>query len=429
MRPTLFYVPHSFLGIPVLGFGWALVLLAFGVVGYVATSRKKQPLSKILEEQGVMWAVAACIIAFVLPQIETRIDDGTPQGFNVGLPVRGYGVMLMLGVLSALGIALYRCKRVGIGQEAFFSLATWVVLSGLLGARIFYVVQKWDELAGDSIAGKIWTAVKVTEGGLVVYGSVIGGLIAMLVWCRRNRMPIVPIADSITPAFFIGLAFGRLGCLLNGCCYGGVCDLPLPSIAFPAGSPAYMDQFATGKLLGIGADKAPSSAEPQNIESVASDSWAAANKIQIGQRLVSIREMMVAGPTPNEPMLNPVFQAEVKIDGRRFQVPADEVPTRSVPVHPSQVYAAISGLMLCGWTLLLSETTRRNGVVFGSGLVAYGVLRIIEEIIRVDEAGQFGTSLSIAQWISLAGIAFGFAMIAQAFLRKRGEEQVAHSGG
>jgi phosphatidylglycerol:prolipoprotein diacylglycerol transferase len=422
-------VPHSFLGIPVLGFGWALVLLAFGVVGYVATSRKKQPLSKILEEQGVMWAVAACIIAFVLPQIETRIDDGTPQGFNVGLPVRGYGVMLMLGVLSALGIALYRCKRVGIGQEAFFSLATWVVLSGLLGARIFYVVQKWDELAGDSIAGKIWTAVKVTEGGLVVYGSVIGGLIAMLVWCRRNRMPIVPIADSITPAFFIGLAFGRLGCLLNGCCYGGVCDLPLPSIAFPAGSPAYMDQFATGKLLGIGADKAPSSAEPQNIESVASDSWAAANKIQIGQRLVSIREMMVAGPTPNEPMLNPVFQAEVKIDGRRFQVPADEVPTRSVPVHPSQVYAAISGLMLCGWTLLLSETTRRNGVVFGSGLVAYGVLRIIEEIIRVDEAGQFGTSLSIAQWISLAGIAFGFAMIAQAFLRKRGEEQVAHSGG
>jgi phosphatidylglycerol:prolipoprotein diacylglycerol transferase len=337
--------------------------------------------------------------------------------------------MLMLGVLSALGIALYRCKRVGIGQEAFFSLATWVVLSGLLGARIFYVVQKWDELAGDSIAGKIWTAVKVTEGGLVVYGSVIGGLIAMLVWCRRNRMPIVPIADSITPAFFIGLAFGRLGCLLNGCCYGGVCDLPLPSIAFPAGSPAYMDQFATGKLLGIGADKAPSSAEPQNIESVASDSWAAANKIQIGQRLVSIREMMVAGPTPNEPMLNPVFQAEVKIDGRRFQVPADEVPTRSVPVHPSQVYAAISGLMLCGWTLLLSETTRRNGVVFGSGLVAYGVLRIIEEIIRVDEAGQFGTSLSIAQWISLAGIAFGFAMIAQAFLRKRGEEQVAHSGG
>jgi phosphatidylglycerol:prolipoprotein diacylglycerol transferase len=406
--------------------GWALALLVLGIVGYVATSRKRQSIGKILEEQGIMWAVAACIIVFLLPQIETRIDDGTPQGFNVGLPVRGYGVMLMLGVLSALGIALYRCKRAGISQESFFSLATWVVLSGLLGARIFYVVQKWDELAGESITDKLWTAIKVTEGGLVVYGSVIGGLIAMLVWCQRNRMPIIPIADSITPAFFIGLAFGRLGCLLNGCCYGGVCELPLPSIAFPAGSPAYMDQLASGRLLGMGTDKVPTVAEPQPIQSVASHSWASDNKIQIGERLVSVREMMVAGPTPSTPMSDPVFQAEVKVDGRRFQVPSVDVPPRSVPVHPSQVYAAISGLLLCGWTLLLAENTKRNGVVFGSGLIAYGVLRIIEEIIRVDEAGQFGTSLSIAQWISIAGIACGFALIVQAYLRKPKENPVPH---
>ena len=51
--------------------------------------------------------------------------------------------------------------------------------------------------------------------------GVIGGLIAIVLWARKHRLPLLPIADSVTPAFFIGLAFGRIGCLLNGCCYGG----------------------------------------------------------------------------------------------------------------------------------------------------------------------------------------------------------------
>ena len=411
MRQTLFFIPHAFLGIPVLGFGWALGGLILIAIAMIVTLRKKQSLSSVLQDQGVVWAVAAAIILFLLPQIETRIPDGTPMGWPVGLPVRGYGVMLMLGVVSAMAIAMHRCKRAGISQESFFSLATWVIVAGLFGARLFYVVQKWSELDGQSLSQKIWSALKVTEGGLVVYGSVIGGLIAAVLWSRKNRAPLLAIADAITPAFFIGLAFGRVGCLLNGCCYGGICESNLPSIAFPAGSPAYIDQIRSGKLLGMVTDQPPSPISPQSVRVVRESTWAAQNGIASGQMLLSVDETAVDGPTPSEPLAPLVFEAEVKIDDRTYQVPSSEIPTQSMRVHPSQIYAAVSGAVLCLWTFLLGAIALRPGFVVGAGLVAYGVFRVMEEFIRVDEAGQFGTSLSIAQWISLAGIMLGAGLM------------------
>lgn len=410
MRPTLFYIPHEFLGIPVLGFGWVLGAIVLFAIVIIATSRKKQSLSKLLEEQGVVWGAAALVVVFLLPQIETRIPNGTPTPWIVGLPIRGYGVMLMLGVVSAMAIAMFQCEKAGLSRESFFSLATWTIVSGMLGARVFYVVQKWSEL-GDSLQDKLWKALQVTEGGLVVYGSVIGGLIAIALWSRRNRFPLLLIADCVTPAFFIGLAFGRVGCLFNGCCYGGLCETSLPSITFPSGSPAYMDQMESGKLFGLETESRPTPADPQTIVQVRPDSWASENKIQVGQKLVSITEQMVDGPSRSNSLAAPAFEATVQVDNRQFQIATGSLPRRSLPVHPSQIYAAVSGLILCGWILLFSTFAKRTGVIIGVGLTAYGVQRIIEEIIRVDEAGQFGTSLSIAQWISMGGILLGLGLV------------------
>jgi len=410
VRPTLFYIPHEFLGIPVLGFGWVLAAIILFAIVIMATSYKKKSLLKVLEEQGVVWGVAALIVVFMLPQIETRIPDGTPTPWIAGLPIRGYGVMLMLGVVSAMAIAMFQCEKAGLSRESFFSLATWTVVAGMLGARVFYVVQKWSEL-GDSLQDKLWKALQVTEGGLVVYGSVIGGLIAIALWSRRNRFSLLSIADCVTPAFFIGLAFGRIGCLFNGCCYGGLCETSLPSITFPSGSPAYMDQMESGKLFGLETESRPTPADPQTIVQIRPDSWASANKIQLGQKIVSITEQMVDGPSRSNSLAAPAYEATVQVDNRQFQIAAGSLPRRSMPVHPSQIYAAVSGLILCGWTLLFSTFAKRTGVVIGVGLIAYGVQRIIEEIIRVDEAGQFGTSLSIAQWISMGGIVLGLGLV------------------
>jgi phosphatidylglycerol:prolipoprotein diacylglycerol transferase len=421
MRPTLLYLPHEILGIPVFGFGWALGIIAVIAVVIFAYQSKSRSLWMILEEQGILLGVAACIVVFLLPRIETRLPDASGVEWVVGLPIRGYGVMLMLGVVSAMGIALNRCKQAGIKNESFFSLATWAVVAGLLGARLFYVIQKWSELDGNTFAEKVVTAFKVTEGGLVVYGSVIGGLIAILLWTYKNKQPILPIADAITPAFFLGLAFGRIGCLLNGCCYGGLCEQSLPAIHFPSGSPAYMDQLASGKLLGMLTSDAPN--EPgATIDRVLPDSWAAQHDVRKGDRLNGVVELQVGGATPDAPYEPPIFGASVVTNRNRWQINPSDVPQRSLAVHPAQVYAAISGLVLSGWTFLLSMNIRRTGAVFGAGLVAYGVLRIIEEIIRVDEAGQFGTALSIAQWISIGGILAGTALIVSAKDRSHSNE-------
>ncbi len=409
MRQTLFYIPHEFLGIPVLGFGWVLGAIVLVAIAIVVTSRKNQSIATVLEEQGAVWAVAALIVVFLLPQIETRINNGTPTPWIVGLPVRGYGVMLMLGVVSAMAIALHQCEKAGLTRDAFFSLATWTVIAGLLGARVFYVVQKWSEL-GDTVGEKLLKSLQVTEGGLVVYGSVIGGLIAMAIWSRKNRFSFLSIADCVTPAFFVGLAFGRIGCLLNGCCYGGLCEGSMPSITFPAGSPAYVDQIKSGSLFGIETDSKPSVEDPQIIRKVRPNSWASSNNIRIGQKLISI-DASVNRLSPSDPLAAPEFESAIQVDNHHFQLAASEVPTRSLPVHPSQIYAAVSGLILCAWTFMFATIAKRTGVVVGVGLMAYGVQRIIEEIIRVDEAGQFGTSLSIAQWISIGGILLGICLV------------------
>ncbi len=410
MRPTLFYLPHQIGPLPLFGIGWVLigVLLYMSLTIFLAKSREQR--AQILSEQLVVWSILIGVIVFLLPRIESRIDDGTPRGFPIGLPIRGYGVLLMCGVASAIGIGVKRCRAIGISNEQFYSFTVMLIVSGIVGARLFYVIQKWSSLDGDSWASKLWTALQFTEGGLVVYGGVLGGLVAVSLWSLWNKCPMLPLADAITPAFFIGLAFGRIGCLLNGCCFGGVCESPLPSIAFPIGAPAYMEQLESAQLLGLRVDPAVPKRGSAKIASVEPGSWADQKKLSAGQSIDEVQVAIASKPT-REAMFEPTrYEAMVRVDRKPYYVTANELPRESLPVHPSQIYAAISGLLLCIWTLSLSQATRRIGVVFAAGLISYGILRNIEEFIRVDEAGQFGTSFSIAQWISFGAILFGIVL-------------------
>jgi phosphatidylglycerol:prolipoprotein diacylglycerol transferase len=287
-------------------------------------------------------------------------------------------------------------------------LVLWTVVGGLLGARLFYIVQKWSELDGTSIPEKLWTALQFTEGGLVVYGAILGGIAGILGWTLLQKVVPLSLLDAIVPAFFIGLAFGRIGCLMNGCCYGGVVESGLPAIAFPRGAPAYMDQLASGRLLGIHTKS--THGQDLTIDAVDPGSWAQRNGIAPGQILDSIQ----VGQVPQVPSLQaqamrehapPELEGLVRTD--RVRTVVRELPNRSLPVHPSQIYASITGFLLCFWSLTIPRWVQRPGLVFGSGWLAYGVLRFLEEIVRVDEGGQFGTELSIAQWVSIVGILFG----------------------
>jgi phosphatidylglycerol---prolipoprotein diacylglyceryl transferase len=425
MRQTLFYLPHQLGPLPLFGWvSWSMLALIVYLVILALSMRGTTRTSQVVQEGFLNWIIGAVILGVVLPAIEFRVGQGTESETVIGLPIRGYGVMLMLGVVSAIWIGHRRTQPLGVTRDGFMALALYTVVGGLLGARIFYVVQKWNELDGETIGAKIWTALQFTEGGLVVYGSVLGGLVGILAWTLRHRVRPIPLIDAIVPAFFIGLAFGRIGCLLNGCCYGGICESDLPVIEFPRGAPAYMDQLHSGRLLGLRTHRDPD-AYP-TIDAIDGTSWAAEQNIQPGQQLEFVEADLIAPNPSSDPNPTPELEGRLQIDRRGFRLHDSDFPERSLPVHPAQIYASISAFLLCVWTCLIPNWLQRPGLVFGTGLVAYGILRIMEEIIRVDEAGQFGTSLSIAQWISLVGIMAGIVLVIHS-LRKRSAEPLRSS--
>ncbi|MCG8650982.1 MAG: prolipoprotein diacylglyceryl transferase, partial [Pirellulales bacterium] len=248
MQRTLLSIPHEIAGFPVLGFGWLLVILCIALaIRLIWAWRTGQSLANVLAVEGLMWAMVAAAIVFVLPIVELKNVDGQP----VGMAIRGYGVMLLLGVASGVALACYRAKRVGIDPELILSMAPWAFLGGIVGARLFYVIQYRHKFMGETFGQTLRNMLVFTEGGLVVYGSFIGGFIALVYFIYRNKLPLLKLGDVIVPCLFIGVFFGRVGCLMNGCCYGGRCQEGWSAMYFPAGSAVYHDQLASGELLGL----------------------------------------------------------------------------------------------------------------------------------------------------------------------------------
>jgi phosphatidylglycerol:prolipoprotein diacylglycerol transferase len=436
MRTTLFFIPHQIGPLPLWGWGWVagVILLVYGLI-LLYRWFQKQPLQSLCSDV-VGWLMVLAIVVFIAPSMETRFPvpsdtttvttaektletipgfvaatDTSPAMRIVGLPIRGYGVFLMLGVVTAVSIVAVRSKLIGVSVDQVLALAIWSVIGGMVGARLFYVIQKWSELKGDSLVEKLFEAFKFTEGGLVVYGGLFGGLAVSMIWCFVKKVPMLAIADLATPAFLIGLAFGRLGCLMNGCCYGGICESGLPAITFPMGSPPYVDQLVSGKLVGIEWSPSYLKREGIRIEKVEPDSWAQANQLQPGDLIDQPTRFQISPPAIG---LDPASPSQVELlwdrNGQLWS-PQTPLPQRSLPSHPSQIYASINAILLCGFLFWLWPNTQRSGTVLGLGLIGYGISRILEEFIRVDESGQFGTSLSISQWISLVGILVGIVIL------------------
>lgn len=154
----------------------------------------------------------------------------------------GYGLMLFFAFFGAMSLAAWRAKREKLDPEMVYDFALWVFIGGLVGARLFYVVQYWgDQVNSLADVFQIW------KGGIVLYGSIMGGAAGFLLYWRLRPFPLRPMIDVIAPSLALGIAIGRLGCFLNGCCYGDRCDLPW-GVSFPLGSPAWGEQVRSGLI-------------------------------------------------------------------------------------------------------------------------------------------------------------------------------------
>lgn len=417
MRSTLFFIPHEFAGMPLFGFGWALIAIAIGCASWVAwtvfnrgrqrANGKEVDLAAEILTGLPIWIIAAAMVVFLLPNVEQRLPGASPEmpPIVLGLPIRGYGVMVLLGLLSGIGITVHRGRSLGISSDFIVGLGFWMMLGGVVGARSFYVIQKWDEFSRYAFGERLVAIIKLTEGGLVIYGGVIGGIVAGCVYCLMNRKPVRAFGDLIAPAFLIGYSFGRIGCLLNGCCFGGICTESLPTIQFPQGSGPYMVQLESGKLLGLELSKRPSSKEawPATVARVAPASLAEAAGIEPGDTITKIRPYQAAYDAQDDPAAPPKVIAEVGVGQSTVTFMPAQLPPRSLPVHPSQIYAAVNAALLCWLIWCLQPWPRWDGMTFLVAILLYAISRFLIEGIRSDEGGQLGTSLSISQWISVAG--------------------------
>jgi phosphatidylglycerol:prolipoprotein diacylglycerol transferase len=138
------------------------------------------------------------------------------------------------------------------------ALALQVFLWGLVGARLFYVIEYRDQFfpPGRSFVQALPDVLNLAAGGLVVFGSLPTAALAAWRFAARRGLPLLELADCVAPGLLVGLALGRIGCFLNGCCYGGPCDLPW-AVQFPPQSPPWLDQAARGLIPATSAGSLP----------------------------------------------------------------------------------------------------------------------------------------------------------------------------
>jgi len=141
--------------------------------------------------------------------------------------------MVALGFLAGLWTASRRGLREGVTAETIIDLGPWLIVGAILGARTLYVVSYWHEAFEGKPLAEIFM---VWKGGLVYYGGLVGAALACILYVRRGKLPLWKVADILAPSIALGSVFGRIGCLLNGCCYGRACSLPW-AIHFPADNP------------------------------------------------------------------------------------------------------------------------------------------------------------------------------------------------
>lgn len=172
-----------------------------------------------------------------------------------GREIAWYGVIICIGIILAVAYSVFRAKYTEkISVDAVTDLAFFLVIFGIIGARLYYVIFEFDNYAvtGRGVWGNIWgtlkNAVAVWNGGLAIYGGIIAGFITLLLFCRIRKLNTMKVLDLASPAAMLGQLIGRWGNFVNVEAYGSECTLPwrmgihLPDSRFE--NAAQMDMWA-----------------------------------------------------------------------------------------------------------------------------------------------------------------------------------------
>ncbi len=159
-----------------------------------------------------------------------------PTILKIGsMQIYSYGLMLFISFMVGIWIVERRARKFGVESKRITDLALWILLGVVVGSRLFYVAFHWGEFKDDLIG--IIAFWRGGLAGLMFYGGFLGALLAGLLYARVQELPIIKLLDAAAPAIVLGEFFTRIGCFLNGCCFGKPTTCPL-GMQFPAHSPA-----------------------------------------------------------------------------------------------------------------------------------------------------------------------------------------------
>ncbi len=178
----------------------------------------------------------------------------------LNLPIHTYGVMIVTGFLLALYVSFLQAKKLGCYSNDVLDFGFWALLGGILGSRIVYIMVEWRKffitepfIQVENLGFKIPSVLAFWQGGLVIWGGILGGFTAFLFFAYKRKIKMLVFADILILGLPMGQALGRIGCVAAGCCWGKpyyhldtagkiVSDLPL-AMRFSPDSLAYDSLF------------------------------------------------------------------------------------------------------------------------------------------------------------------------------------------
>lgn len=339
------------------------------------------------------------------------------------IPIRAYGLMLMIAFLGGTWWAAARAWKVKANPDIVINLGFTALLCSVVGARAFYVIHYWEKYEGTGL----WNIVNVSAGGMEFYGGFIGAFIGVLgyLWVKKASFRLY--FDIIAPSLMFGMGMARIGCFLNGCCWGAACPTEMTwAVTFPYGSPVQVRQFeqrlstVPAELLYV-RNEGTAFILPRDLLREVGDkdsrlgqryyelSMKLENKLREGTTSEEIKALrkkqrqVLARWKQQEDNFVPLIARNVS----KFDVPpaklyqmAHDTESRSIYVHPAQLYASIDGFVLAILLSTVFYRRKRQGVVFGLLFLLYPIMRFMEEIIRSDNPHDTA-GLTISQFISL----------------------------
>jgi phosphatidylglycerol:prolipoprotein diacylglycerol transferase len=291
-------------------------------------------------------------------------------------PVYGYGLMLVIGFIAATQLAKFLARRNRLDGELFVNAALLALLFGVLGARLSHILESLAAHTGEFAENGrgAWDNFKamlnLSSGGLTFYGGFLLATPVLIGYALWKKVPLLKGMDIVAPCLMVGLAFGRIGCFFNGCCYGEECNLAWGA-AFPYGSNAFVEQYEHGEIT----------APPE---------------------LTDPRHPLASGL----PRL--LSKEEIRKDAH---LTALANTLHAKPVHPTEIYSAFNSFFVAAVLLAFFSLSPAPGRVFALMLILEGASRYALEILRVEPAvlGHLSFSMVIGVGLVIAGILMWFA--------------------